>query len=328
MQETEEKDIFDLNRDHNSQVLLSKFLSGEIRTLEPVYDPQKGYRYPLVEDIVGDASQVEHFLDTLSGLGILDKKLYDKVILCPKCSSSNVSFRYCCPYCKSYDIQKSSLVEHVKCGYMDLETNFRQKTKYVCPKCHEEMRQNDVDYRKAGVWCTCSNCGKSFDIPVSEHSCRICCTVSTFEEAYLKEVFSYTLNKNIKSESTQNLSRAVPIREFFAKEGLAVESPAHLVGRSGAKHSFDVVAQKQNADNSRNLIVVDIAQSSIGMVSEQPVIALFAKVYDVSPERAYLVAIPRLNDNGRKMAELYNIITIEAENTSDAAKGLKTSLKE
>jgi hypothetical protein len=327
MQKTEKKVVFELDQDRNSQVLLSKFLSGEIKKLEPVYDSQVGYRYPVIEEILGDASQVDSFLSKLSDSGVLEKTLFDKVILCPKCSSTNISFRYCCPFCKSFDIQKSSLVEHVKCGYMDLEKNFRQGDKYVCPKCHEEMRKIDVDYRKAGVWCTCSNCSKSFDIPVSEHFCRTCNAASTFEEATIKEVYSYTLSKDFKADSFQSLFLITLIQEFFVKEGFTVRSPASLKGKSGAKHSFDIVAHKGDVDGPQGMIVVDLATSTGDVVSEQHVIALFAKVFDVSPEKAYLIAIPKLNENGKRMAELYNISTIEAENPKEATKALKENLK-
>jgi len=61
-------------------------------------------------------------------------------------------------------------------------------------------------------------------------------------------------------------------------------------------------------------------------VSEQPVIALFAKIYDVSPEKAYLIAIPKMSENGKKMAELYNIKIIEAKNQKEAIKQLKGKL--
>jgi hypothetical protein len=327
MQKTENKSMVELNQDRNSQVLLGKFLSGEIKTLQPTYDSQTGYRYPIVEEIVGDASQVEPFLEKLSDLGVLDRTLYDKIILCPKCSSPNISFRYCCPFCKSFDIQKSSLVEHIKCGYMDLEANFRQGDRYICPKCHEEMRKIDVDYRKAGVWCTCSSCNKSFDIPVSEHFCRNCSNKSTFEEATIKEVYIFTLNNEFKAESFQNLFLAAPIEEFLTKEGLTAKSHGSLKGKSGAKHSFDIVAHSGSVDAPQNVIVVDLATATGDAVAEQPVIALFAKVYDVSPERAFLVAIPKLNENGKRMAELYNISVIEAENAKEATKALKAGLK-
>jgi hypothetical protein len=137
MQKTEKTERIELYKDRNTQVFLSKFLSGEINELEPVYDPDTGYHYPLVETIVGDASKVEPFLDRLYETGILDRKLHDKIVYCPKCASTNISIHYCCPYCKSFNIQKSSLIEHVKCGYMDVEENFLKGDKYVCPKCHE-----------------------------------------------------------------------------------------------------------------------------------------------------------------------------------------------
>jgi hypothetical protein len=325
MQKANKKETLELYRDRNTQIFLSKFLSGEIKTLEPVYDPSNGYRYPVIEAIVGDASHVESFLSKLYQAGVLEKQLYDKVISCPKCGSSNVSFRYCCPFCKSFDVQKSSLIEHVKCGYMDVEANFRQGDKYVCPKCHEELRKIDVDYRKAGVWCTCKDCSKSFDIPVSEHFCRNCHANSTFEEAQIKDVYSYTLKDSVREESSLSWLLVAPIREFLIKEGLKVESPAFLKGKSGANHSFDIVAYK--GEGSQKVIVVDLAKSTENVVSEQPVIALFAKIFDVSPERAFLIAIPRLSENAKKMVELYNIHAIEAKNQDEAVKALKEKLK-
>jgi transcription elongation factor Elf1 len=326
MQKANKKETLELYRDRDTQMFLSKFLSGEIKTLEPVYDQQTGYRYPAVEAIVGDASQVEPFLSKLDSAGVLEKKLYDKIIFCPKCGSANVSFHYCCPFCKSFDIQKSSLIEHVKCGYMDIEANFREGDKYVCPKCHEELRKIDVDYRKAGVWCTCKDCNKSFDIPVPEHFCRSCHADFTFEESLIKDVYFYTLKESIREEASLRLFLVAPIRDFLIEEGLTVESPAFLKGKSGTNHSFDIVAYK--GDESQKVIVVDLAKSKENLVSEQPVIALFAKIFDVSPEKAFLIAIPKLSENGKKMAELYNIHAIEAKNQNEAIKALKAKFLE
>ena len=324
MQKAGKKETFELYRERNVQVLLSKFLSGELETLEPVYDPKTGYHYPVVEAIVGEASQVEPFLSKLHDAGVLEKKLYDKIIFCPKCSSANISIRYCCPFCKSFNIQKSSLLEHVKCGYMDIEENFREGDNYVCPKCHEAMTKIDFDYRKAGIWCICDDCSKSFDVPVPAHFCRNCHASSTFEEALIKDVYSYTLKENVKAESALSWFLAAAIRDFLIKGGLTVESPGLLKGKSGTNHSFGIVAYR--GDEPQKAIVVDLAMSTENVVSEQPVIALFAKIFDVSPERAYLIAIPELSENGKKMAELYNIRAIEAKNREEAITSLKESL--
>jgi hypothetical protein len=324
MQQAGKKETSELYRDHDVQMLLNKFLSGEIKTLEPMYDSKVGYRYPLVENIVGDPSRVEPFLNKLYETGILEKKLYDKIIFCPKCGSADISTRYCCPSCKSFNIQKSSLIEHIKCGYMDVEEKFYKGDSCVCPKCNEELTKIDVDYYKAGIWCTCNNCEKSFDIPVPAHFCRNCHENSSFEDVVIKDVYSYTLKENVTAESSLNWFLVATIREFLKKEGLNVESPGLLKGKSGANHSFDIVAYKTGAQNS---IVVDLAMSKGNVVSEQPVIALFAKIFDVSPEKSFLIAMPKLSENGKKMAELYKIRAIEAKNQEEAIAALKQSLK-
>jgi hypothetical protein len=109
------------------------------------------------------------------------------------------------------------------------------------------------------------------------------------------------------------------------KEGLKVESPGLLKGKSGANHSFDIVAYKKN--KSQKVMAIDLAMSPGNVVSEQPVIALFAKIFDVSPEKAHLIAIPKLSENGKKMAELYKIRAIEAKNQEEAIAALKENLK-
>ena len=324
MQEAEKTEPRELYRDRNVQMLLSKFLSGEIETLEPVYDSEVGYHYPEVEAIVGDASQVAAFLNKLHEAGILERELYDKIIYCPQCNSVKVAVRYCCPFCKSFDIQKSSLVEHVKCGYMDVEEKFYDGDKYVCPKCNEEMKRPDVDYRKAGIWSTCRECKKSFDTPVPMNLCRNCGETSTFEDIIIRDVYAYTLKEDITAESSLNLFLVTAIREFLINEGLTVESPGLLKGKSGANHSFDIVAYK--ADKAQ-AIVADLAMSQGNVVSEQPIIALFAKIFDASPEKSYLIAIPKLSDNGKRMAELYKIHAIEAKNQEEAVASLEASLK-
>jgi len=316
----------ELYRDRNTQILLSKFLSGEIKELEPTYDHKRGYRYPLVETIVGDASDVEVFLNKLHEAEMLERRLYDKIIYCPRCGSPSVSARYCCPYCKSFDIQKSSLIEHVKCGYMDVEGNFHKGNKLVCPKCHEELKKPDVDFRKAGVWCTCKECSKNFDIPVVSNFCRDCHGSSQFEDITIKDVYAYSLKEQVREEAALGWILITPIREFLVEEKFDVESPAFLKGKSGANHVFDIVATKGQA--KRKTTVIDLATSNQNMVSEQPVIALFAKIFDVSPDQAYLIAIPKMSENGKKMAQLYNIRLIEARDQKEAIDALKERVLE
>jgi hypothetical protein len=324
MAESEKKTASSIYSDVNVHALLSKFINGQITVLEPTFSAQKGYHYPIVESVIDDPARVEPFLHKLANAGILEKKIFDKTLTCPNCNSQNLTFRYCCPFCKSFNIQKSSLVEHIKCGYMDLESKFQQKGKLVCPKCNQELKKLDGDYRKAGVWCACKDCNKSFDIPVPEHFCKDCHEVSTFEDVIVNDVYSYVLKANIKTESSLNWFLSAAISGLLTKQGLTVENSAIVTGKSGANHTFDIVAYKDK--NSRKT-VIDIATAE-NSVSEQPIIALFAKIFDVSPEKAYLIAIPKVNDNAKKMAELYNIQAIEANNPDEAVLALKEKMSQ
>jgi len=313
-----------LYKDPSVQVFLSKFLSGEISELKPTFDPKFGYRYAEVEAILGDSAKVEGFLKRLYEAKVVERKLYDKILYCPSCGSQNVSTHYCCPYCKSFNIQKGSLIEHVKCGYMDVEENFRKGEKLVCPKCREELKKPEVDYRKAGIWCTCKDCGKSFDIPVTRHFCRECQADFTFEEVEIRDIYAYTLNEEVKGEITAGWIFVAPIKEFLVESGFEVEAPAFLKGKSGANHMFVIAAYQKEI--TKKVTVMDVATATDDIVSEQPVIALFAKIYDVAPDSAFLIAIPKLNENAKKMAELYNIKVIEARDSKEVMKALKDKL--
>jgi transcription elongation factor Elf1 len=324
MLEAKKAERAELYKDHNTQVFLSKFLSGEVTELKSAYDSKLGYRYPLVEAIVGEASSAESFLNRLYEAGVLERKLYDKIVHCPKCGSANVSVHYCCPYCNSFNVEKSALVEHVKCGYMDVEENFRKGDKLVCPKCNEALKKLDVDYRKAGVWCDCKNCGKSFDIPVTSHFCRDCQANFTFGDAVIKDVYTYSLKAEVREEAAPGWVIIVPIIDFLRENRFGVESPAFLKGKSGANHMFDIAAFKGGA--KRSTTVIDLTTSIGNTVSEQPIIAMFAKIYDVSPDNAYLIAIPKLSEDGRKMAGMYKIQVIEAKDQEEAIRALENKL--
>jgi len=311
-------------RDHRAQLILGKLLSGEINRLDPVFDPKHGYTYPLVEAVTEDPAAAEEFLNHLHEIGILKREVFDKVIRCPKCGSSSVSVRYCCPYCKSFNVKKSSLVEHIQCGYIDVEDRFKQKEKLVCPRCHNELNKPDVNYRKAGVWCACNDCGKNFDIPVTSHFCRECKNIFVFEDAIYKDVYSYILNQDVMEEAGVGFIMVAPLRGFFQNMGFNVESPGFLKGKSGASHMFNIAAWKGGVP--RHVIVIDLATSGEDVVSEQAIIAMFAKVYDVAPDRAVLIAIPRMSENGRKLAGLYKIELIEGRNQKEALKALEKAI--
>ena len=322
MSQTSKIQRVEVYKDHRVQLLLSKFIGGEIKRIDPVFDNKHGYKYPVVEAIVGPSSDIDVFLNQLFKEEILERELYDKVLYCPNCNSANVSVRYRCPYCKSFDIKKSSLIEHVPCGYIDTEERFQTDDRLVCPRCNKLLTKVDKDYRKAGIWCTCNECSKSFDIPTASHFCRDCHKDFMFEDAIYKDVYSYTLGAKAMKEASLGWVLIAPIREFLQARGYKVESPGHLKGASGASHMFDVTAFREKVHP--NVLVFDLAASNDDEVTEQPIIAMFAKIYDVSPNKACVIAVPKINENGKKLAVLYKIDVIEAKDQKEVLRALES----
>jgi transcription elongation factor Elf1 len=315
------KELLKLYKDHEVQLLISKFLSEELGTLKPIYSPKHGFRYPIVDEVVGDPSRTEGFLQRLFDGSVLERTLYDKIIYCPSCNSANISIHYTCPHCKSFDVKKSALIEHIKCGYIDTEDHFQKNGKLVCPRCNRELVSPDVDYHRAGVWCTCNQCKKSFDIPVPSHFCRDCHTNFAFDDAVYKDVYAYKLTPEAASEANLGYVLTVPVIELLEDLGFAVESPGFLNGKSGTRHMFDLTAV--SAGKKQSTTVIDFATSSDDVVSEQSVISMFAKIFDATPDRACLVAIPKMSENGRKLASLYKIHLVEAKDQNMAVEALK-----
>ena len=52
----------------------------------------------------------------------------------------------------SFNVRKSALIEHLRCGYIDTEDRLHEEGKLVCPKCKRELVSQDTDHRKAGIW--------------------------------------------------------------------------------------------------------------------------------------------------------------------------------
>lgn len=311
-----------LLQDSRIQQFLSKLIQEDSVILRPVFDLQYGYRYPLVEEIIGERSQVDQFLNELVEAGVLKKEFYDKVLACQHCGSANVSIRYSCPYCASFNIKKSSLIEHVPCGYVDVEERFKKDSELECPRCGKKLNKQDPNYRKAGVWCSCNDCAKNFDIPVPSHHCRNCRRNFTFEDALYKDVYSYRLSENAIKEAL-GLNLVTATTQFLETNGFKIESPGRIQGKSGMLQAFDIIAHHGDAD--QNLIVIDLATSADDAVPEHHIAAMFAKVYDLSssPCQPVLIVVPRLDEDGKRLANVYNIKVIEAKGREETLTALK-----
>ncbi len=313
------KDRLSLYQDPSVQLLLSKFVKGEIVELVPTFDLDQTVRYAEVEEIVeGDPNAARQLVEKLWDVGVFKRKFQEKILICPSCLSPNVSNDYVCPNCNSVDIERKTLLEHTACGNVDSVDNFLVEGGLVCPKCNRELVEAGADYQKLGTWFQCGQCGKRSDIPTPIHRCRSCGHIFSIRDTGFLNLYAYRLGSEAEEEFKRGYLVMKPIGVVLEEFQFKVEMPGQIAGQSGALHRFDAVATK----GSSELLVLDVIVSD-KQIDEVPVASLYAKVFDVGPSQTVLVAIPGLTDKAKRLATLYKMSVIEADDSENAAEQLK-----
>ncbi len=313
------KDRLSLYQDPAVQLLLSRFVKGELMELVPSFDLGQTAKYPEVEAVVdGDATAAKELVEKLWDAGILKRKFFEKVLVCPSCLSANVSNDYVCPNCNSIDIERKTLLEHSACGTIDSVDNFLVEGGLICPKCNKEMAEAGIDYQKLGSWFQCAQCGKRSDMPSPIHRCRNCGHIFTIKDTGFVNIYTYRLGTDAEEEFKRSYLVMRPIGSVLEDFQFKVDMPGQIAGRSGALHRFDAIASR----GSSEVVVLDVIASD-NQIDEVPVASLYAKIFDVAPSQAILIAIPSLTEKARKLASLYRITVIEAAGSQEASEQLK-----
>ena len=139
--------------------LRDRLKAGHEVTLVPFHDPEAtiGYTYP---DIAGQPGMEKdtclNLIDELAAEGLLDRKLHNRVRLCPRCASHRLNFREACPSCGSIDFQTV---------------------------------EPDTDSTGGAV--ACESCSHTFDESHMEMQCFQCAYVAPATAAVVREVYEY-----------------------------------------------------------------------------------------------------------------------------------------
>lgn len=173
----------------------------------------------------------------------------------------------------------------------------------------------------SGMLACCSICGSCKINSKTSNNILICnnCGTNIESEYKLIPIYSYTFSEEGIREASDKLL-VKPIYDFLLERGYRTIIPGTILGVSEVKHSFDIIAYTENSEE--NFLVIDLAVSN-KPINETKVITMFAKVYDTTPQRSIMIAIPRLTKDAKKLAEQYNIDVVETEGVSEIWKKLR-----
>ena len=312
-------------RREDVQKLLRALRDGRIQSIEPLVEKAE-VKYPSVEEETGlHGKALRDLLDELSKIGILMREVYENRVVCPVCGSHLLAIQLSCPTCGSPKLISGSVIEHLTCGYLDLEEGFRKGELLVCPKCGRTLKAIGVDYRKPGVMYKCGGCGKFSSSPRRRYTCS---EGHVFEEgdALIGEICVYKLNPEKRSIIERETLELKPIIDELVRGGWRGEIPAVLRDESGVEYEFKFALWAPgNEVRVRPDVVADVYVSD-GDVEPTVVFAFFAKTIRFLPGDKILVVMPRLDGKAREYARSFNVSVVEAESPSKLMEGLRSLL--
>jgi len=318
--QTPPKDVY---ADPDARKVLEFLIWNAGTTLSPTILPTDEITYPQLESILGKDTLTKEkqirLLKAMTEANVLVVELVDKVPICPTCSSNQISTRYICPQCYTFDITKTFLFEHLKCGKVGSSDEFVKDEKVICPKCQTVLHDFGIEYRSVGAWYKCRRCNHSFNSPSHSHFCRPNRHEFTSDAVQLVPLFQYRINPEAAEQIKLKVLVYAEAITQLENLGLTVLAPHSLLGKSGETQSFDIVLKqlKRGWRGEEKTTVIDLK------IDKQPtgietVKQFHAKVRDVKPSESWLITVPGLDAEADSLMRNLNLSHAEGATLLEA----------
>jgi hypothetical protein len=286
--------------------LLDFFSKGAIQELRPTSDAQYGVRYIEIENLTKvEPRNVPALLERLAARGVLLRRTYERKIVCEICSSKDLSPRYECTTCKSTNLERERVIEHVTCGHTGSEGQFgRRGDLLVCSHCDGEFRSSgpEVNIKVSEIIYSCQDCGASTRQPGIYFQCAGCGAIVPVNGVAFANLYSYALARNGDLQSVVLLEL---ISSMLKEMDYQVEIPGTLQGKSGIQHKFGLVFSVGGQVGAVSVVQIGSTTDELGLKD------IFTSVFDCSPSFHVLITIPNAGDSVKKLANQYKTHVIE-----------------
>ena len=304
--------ISDMERDEMAMKLVAAMLESKLIDIKPQLDftTELGFIYPVVEQAVKvKGTEAVSIVESLTDKDILKRSFFDRILRCSRCQSINLRPSTHCPKCSSGDIVRGRILEHLACSYVGVEDEFTAKGKYICPRCKLELRTLGTDYQSRGVLRKCRDCGEIFNVPLLKWRCLKCSSLANEDEIDEVNIYAYRLDESKRNWLEFEIQPKVQFLEFLRRHGYEVTENARVQGRSGAEHSIDMLATRDDGVVTHNIAIgVEIARDKIGL---DRILDFDVKAFDSGIHDKVLIIIPTLGEEAAKFASYHRIKVLE-----------------
>jgi DNA-binding response OmpR family regulator len=299
--------------------LIDALVSGRLNEINPVIDvaSEGGFNYPEVDRLLQvSGNETRNVLEELANGNILDRKPFETLIIDPEGSFQLVPVERC-PNCDAGNLAKGQLIEHFTCGNVGLDLDYRSDHKYICPKCKRELQFLGTDYHYVGTQYRCRSCNNTFPKPAIKWRNMKTSKIWSPEQLGESSIYSYILKEDKKTWLEFQLKPKTQLVEFLKVQGYQVEESARIQGKSGAVHTIDILATRNEGLAIFHLGVgILIAPPGEGEVRLEGLFKFDTIAYDTGINYRVAIAIPKLSPEATKFAERQKIGVFEATEPS------------
>jgi len=286
--------------------LIQEVQKLEDRTIKPFIDYTEGRLfYPILSEI-GEVQDNIEYLDGLVTDGILEQKIYEKIIVCPiHPDTFSSSIRLYCSHCNSMNVEKLNLFEHKKCGYITESSNFdfSDHENSSCPSCKKPIKNFEKEIRVPAMWYQCNDCSEKFDNAVIKLHCRKHEHDFDTNSGQFVTTFSYKLKNSeisINSDTSQIKEELLKLLQGF---NFTAKLNVSIKGKSGNVHEIPIYGKSKTTNES---ILIFIKNQHDG-IDQSDVNSILVPKLDINPTNTLLVTVSGINDGVESLVKHYGI---------------------
>lgn len=116
----------------------------------------------------------------------------DRIIVCPECEGIP-TFRPGCGACGSAWTEQEVLIHHYACAHVGPESEFRQASGFVCPKCRLTDLVAGSDFEQTQGCQRCTDCNAIFTEPRMIAHCLCCDYRFVASDGIVRDLYGYRL---------------------------------------------------------------------------------------------------------------------------------------
>ncbi len=266
------------------------------------------FSYRILRELEGFDAE---FLDKLTNLGMLDKLVENKFLICPEHKASFLlSVRISCPKCSSINVEKLNLLEHKSCGFISEKKHFTNDAELKCPSCKKPIKNQEKEIRLPASWYHCNDCKDKFDeVKINLH-CNEFDHDFTTNQADSIVLYNYVLSDDTEKSTLNHGKLKEELTKIFAKYSYAVTENQTIKGKSGIDQTIDLVG----TDGSGQTIFVFINSLS---ESNSQVDSKLIQILDTAPKSAILVGFSSISEMTKSIASKYNLSIVSSQNIDE-----------